>query len=353
MKRSAAWPLTLLVICSGCGSQAASPDAGTSGNDAAVGDTGAGADDSGTSPAMKMDGEASSEASSGSPSDSAIPEEAATEDGAPPDVNAPLLDGGELVQFVGFDQLTYFDPTQQVEATGTITFGVANSAAADGWVANLTRTGGESEVGTDGAEEIVSNRMFSFGTFTFRLSFATCTTSEDLVNGPFAYFNDGSLASDGLPINREVDIEVLCGEPWLINLTIWTEYQDDSHCKNQSRVIDTQTGTVYVYADDQSNGVQTGTESHPELMIPGWPQAGAFYELGWTWAADHLTYFLVNDDTELTLWDATDATRIPQASMYQHFNIWAPGESWATGNPEPPPASDSTLTLDWFRYDPL
>jgi hypothetical protein len=275
----------------------------------------------------------------------------ASVDGEPPDVSAPLADGGLLVQFVKSDQTVNFDSTQQTQSTGTVTFGVANTAASDDNVATLTRMGGQATIGTGGAEEIVSQRAFSFGTFSFRLSLATCASTEEVVNGPFAYFNDGSLAADGLVINREVDIEVLCGEPWLINLTIWTEYTDDQSFRNQSRVVDTKTGTLYVYADDQS-GNETGSENHPELLIPGWPQAGTFYEMGWTWTPTDLRYFLVVNGVEVTLWDATDATRIPQAPMEQHFNIWAPGQSWSTGDPADVPADDATLTLDWFRYDP-
>lgn len=273
-------------------------------------------------------------------------------DGGLPDVFAPVPDGGVFVQFVTSDETTYFDKSQEETSTGTITFGVPNKGASDDAVATLTRKGGETTLGTDGAEEIVSNRPFSFGTFRYRLSLATCAATEEVVNGPFAYFNDGSLAPDGLVVNREVDIEILCGEPWLINLTVWTEYTDDQHFKNQSRVVDTRTGKVYVYADDQL-GNQTGTENHPELLIPGWPQAGQFYEMGFTWAPDHLTYFMVDGGTEITLWEATDATRIPQAPMEQHFNIWAPGQHWSTGDTAAVPASATTLTLDWFRFDPL
>ncbi len=274
-----------------------------------------------------------------------------SDDGGLPGVLGPVEDGGVLVQFIDTDQSTYFDPSQQTMPTGTVTFGAPNAAAVDDNVASLTRKGGEAKIGTDGAEEIVSNRPFAFGTFRYRLSLAQCASTEEVVNGPFAYFNDGSLAPDGLVINREVDIEVLCGEPWLINLTIWTEYTDDQHFKNQSRVVDTRTGTVYVYADDQF-GNQTGTENHPELLIPGWPQAGTFYEMGFTWAPDHLTYFMLNGATTVTLWNATDTTRIPQAPMEQHFNIWAPGDHWSTGDAAAVPANAATLTLDWFRYDP-
>jgi hypothetical protein len=272
-------------------------------------------------------------------------------DGGLPDAFGPVPDGGVFVQFVKSDEAAYFDPAQEMMPTGTIAFGAPNTKASDDAVATLTRKGGEAALGTDGAEEIVSNRSFGFGTFRYRLSLATCASTEEVVNGPFAYFNDGSLAPDGLAVNREIDIEILCGEPWLINLTIWTEYTDDQHFKNQSRVIDTRTGKVLVFANDQFGNV-TSTEDHPELLIPSFPQAGEFYEMGFTWAPDHVTYFLVNGGSTLTLWEATDATRIPQAPMEQHFNIWAPGNHWSTGDTAAVPANATTLTLDWFRYDP-
>ena len=309
-----------------------------------------GATDASSRDAASSPPDAGSDGDAGAPADAGSPPPLS--DGGLPDAYGPVAEGGVFVQFITTDQTTYFDPAQQEMSTGTITFGVDNAAASDGKVATLTRTGGEASLGTGGAEEIVSNRTFSFGTFRYRLNLASCASTEEVVNGPFTYFNDGTKAADGLTINREVDIEILCGEPWLINLTIWTEYDDDTQCKNQSRVIDTQAGKIYVYADDQSNGDQTGTLDAPQLTLPGWPASGAFYELGFTWAPDHLAYFMNIGGSYVTLWDATDATRIPQAPMEQHFNIWAPGMSWSTGMTAPPPANDATLTLDWFRYDP-
>ena len=268
-----------------------------------------------------------------------------------PDPLGPVPDGGLLVQFVANDESVAFDPSQEEHATGSIAFGVSSAAASDGMVATLTRAGGQTPIGVSGAEEIVSRRQFSFGTFRYHAQLASCASTEEAVNGLFTYFNDGTTASDGLVVNREVDIEILCGEPWLINLTIWTEYTDDTHLKNQSRVVDTRTGTVTIYADDTS-GNQAGTESHPELALPGFPSNGTYYELGFTWAPDHLRYFVSNGGTYVTLWTATDATRIPQAPMEQHFNLWAPGQHWSTGDSAAVPAHDATLALDWFRYDP-
>ena len=227
-----------------------------------------------------------------------------------------------------------------------------DSSGVDGFVADLTRTGGQAALSPSGAEEIVSNRTFSFGTYRYRFSLAQCASTEEAVNGIFTYWNDGSLAPDGLVVNREVDLEVLCGEPWLINLTIWTEYTDGTHFRNQSRVVDTKAGKVYVYANDLS-GQEINVETHPELQIPGFPQAGGFYEMGFTWTSAHLRYFMQLNGRYVTLWDATDVTRLPQLPMEQHMNLWAPGIHWSNGNPAGPPAKDATLTLDWFRYDPL
>ena len=335
--------------CSASSAGGTGADASTSGDGAASGD--AGTADSGLD-AKSADALSGDSPSSGNGDGATTDGVSPSGDSGLPDPLGPVPDGGLFVQFVAADEQAAFDPAQEEKSTGTITFGAANAGASDSIVANLTRTGGQAAIGTGGAVEIVSNRSFSFGTFRFRLSLASCASTEDVVNGPFAYFNDGTKAADGLVINREVDIEVLCGEPWLINLTIWTEYTDDTHLKNQSRVVDTKAGKVYVYASDQE-GNETSTEDHPELLLPGWPASGAFYELGWTWATDHLRYFMNIGGAYVTLWDATDAARIPQAPMAQHFNIWAPGISWSTGKAAAPPAHDATLTLDWFRYDPL
>jgi hypothetical protein len=155
------------------------------------------------------------------------------------------------------------------------------------------------------------------------------------------------------PFERMRDLlgwsQILRGEPWLINLTVWTEFADDTHLKNTARTLDTRTGTLFVFADD-SNGNETGSESHPELMIPNWPAADTFYEMGFT---SSLSYYLVNQGTTLTLWTTTDAIRIPQLPMEQHFNVWAPGDHWSTGDKDGAPAKDATLSLDWFEYEPL
>jgi hypothetical protein len=331
---------------------AARDDGGAPPADASLQDSTAPGPDDGSTDDAPTDGLADSPGPSSQDASPIGPDDGGLPDGLP-DAYGPVPDGGVYVQFVQTDRTTYFDPSQEQTPTGTVTFGVASTGASDGKVATLTRTGGKATIGTGGAEEIVSNRSFSYGTYRFRASLASCASAEELVNGLFTYFNDGSKAADGVAVNREVDIEVLCGEPWLINLTIWTEYNDDTHCKNQSRVVDTKAGKILVYADDQSNGVLTGSEDHPELALPGWPQPGAFYELGWTWAPDHLRYFMNIGGNDVTLWDATDATRIPQAPMAQHFNLWAPGMHWSTGANAGPPAKDATLTLDWWRYDPL
>ena len=58
---------------------------------------------------------------------------------------------------------------------------------------------------------------------------------------------------------------------------------------------------------------------------------------------------LARGGADVTLWDATDATRIPQAPMVQHFNLWAPGIHWSSGQTAPPPAHDASFVCLLLR----
>ena len=81
--------------------------------------------DGGSASDAQPDSSASSQDSSSAPSC----------DGGLPDAYGPVPDGGVFCQFVQTDQTTYFDTSQQQAPTGSLTFGVSNSAASDGKVA--------------------------------------------------------------------------------------------------------------------------------------------------------------------------------------------------------------------------
>ena len=107
------------------------------------------------------------------------------------------------------------------------------------------------------------------------------------MNGLFTYFNDGEdHDGDGLVDNDEIDLEILCAQPSFLNMTSWTEYTDDHHMRKKSRIVDLDTGTVYVgktdgYGKDVRDPLNGKVD--PALAHPGWYHEGSYYEMGWDW----------------------------------------------------------------------
>jgi beta-glucanase (GH16 family) len=236
---------------------------------------------------------------------------------------------------------------------GSYSFGVANASAADNNVAELVFKGNASlgpsdKLSPDFATEIGTNdATFRYGTYRARVQLARCSSSEELVNGIFTYFNDGNdHDGDGLVDNSEIDIEILCSDPSIISLTIWSEYTSDTAKKCVSRVIHTQTGAY----EDTTNDQDSGHGSKPEFKLTGFPDPNAFYEMGFEWHADHIRYFIVVDGVELTLWIYTYAEYIPTLPAAFLFNVWHSTDWWSSRGTADYPASDATMRVDWFRY---
>ena len=80
------------------------------------------------------------------------------------------------------------------------------------------------------------------------------------------------------------------------------------------------------------------------------PEPGTFYEMGFAWQPDRLRFFMVFDSEEVTLWDFTDATLIPQNPAQFLFNVWHAPTHWFEGGAADYPASDAVMRVDWFRY---
>jgi beta-glucanase (GH16 family) len=236
---------------------------------------------------------------------------------------------------------------------GSTAFGITNASAGDNNVAELTFKGnaalGPSDKLTpDFATEIGTNdATFGFGTYRTRVQLARCASSEELVNGIFTYFNDGKdHDGDGLIDNSEIDIEILCSDPSIISLTIWSEYTSDTAKRGVTRVIHTQTGAYEDTTDDQDSG----HGSKPEFKLAGFPDPNAFYEMGFEWHADHIRYFIVVNGAELTLWTYTYAQYIPTLPAAFLFNVWHSTDWWSSRGTADYPASDATMRVDWFRY---
>jgi len=239
---------------------------------------------------------------------------------------------------------------------GTVTFGAAHGSAEDGNVVEL-RFHGDPALGPDdglspaNATEIGTNlEDFWYGEYRTRVQLAACAENEELVNGIFTYFNDGSdHDDDGLTDNSEIDIEILCSDPSIVSLTIWTEYDSDAQGENVhvSRAIDTATGD---YWDTLNYTIDLGSGNDAGLLLDGFPEAGAFYEMGFDWEPDSVRYFLVFGGEEITLWTWEDPAYIPSLPAPFLFNVWHSSDWWNGASEADYPANDAVMRVDWLHY---
>jgi beta-glucanase (GH16 family) len=254
------------------------------------------------------------------------------------------------VDFTTADKSRFYS---RADNGGSATFGAANANAADNAVAELifkgsAALGPSDKLSPDFATEIGTNQAFGYGTFRTRVQLAKCASSEELVNGVFTYFNDGKdHDGDGLIDNSEIDIEILCSDPSIISLTIWSEYTSDTAKQGVSRVIHTKTGT---YEDSLNDSTSIGSGTLPAFKLAGFPDPSAFYEMGFEWHASSLRYFIVVGGNEITLWTYTDAKYIPSLPAAFLFNVWHSNDWWNSQGTADYPASDAVMRVDWFRY---
>jgi hypothetical protein len=292
--------------------------------------------------------------------------------GAPPDLGggpgggAP--DGGSAIsgdttpaapptwstQFVAAD-VALFDP--KTSAANQVQFGAADAMASDRWAGTLlfpgsTTLGPNDHAGPDFATEIESKMAtFRYGMYRLRVRLAACAPTEEVVSGLFTYFNDGvDHDADGIIDNSEIDIEVLCGTPNILSLTVWTEYTSDTLFKKWTRAVDLSTGEVFESTAANQFGVASkGID--PQLAHPSFRGSDEYYEMGFEWEPAYIRYFIVIDGSEVTLWRFTDKTLIPTLPGRWLFNLWHSNQHWyGPGGAANYPAKDATLSLDWARY---
>jgi hypothetical protein len=244
-----------------------------------------------------------------------------------------------------------------IRGGGSIDLGIADDRAEDGMLGVLTLPGnagfGPSDhVGPAFASELESNDTIGYGTFKVRVEPARCDTSEDAVTGIFTYAYGGDVNENGLTDNREIDIEMLCGNPYIIWLSIWTDYEEGGQFVKTTRSVDLRTGEYQQTPDDgHSQYDLSGVLGVIEGAIdPEFPVEGAFYEMGFEWTAGRVRYFIVLDGEEVTLWDYSEAEYIPSAPASFMLNVWHPDTHWWTNTAADYPANDADVRVDWFRY---
>jgi hypothetical protein len=182
------------------------------------------------------------------------------------------------------------------------------------------------------------------------LQLASCAPSEEVVNGIFVYDYGGDSNENGITDNSEIDIEILCGEPHIIYLTSWTDYDDDGSFRKWSRAVDTRTGEYRESVTSGTYGLGPVLGVIEQARQPGFPRVDELYELGFDWQPDSIRFFIVLDGAEVTLWDFTDASLIPQQPARFMLNVWHPRSHWWAGGAAGYPANDATMRVDWFRY---
>ena len=254
-----------------------------------------------------------------------------------------------------------------LDGQGTITSNVADSAAADGKVVELTAGPGLPSGPTAGPN-IRSNALYGYGTYEARLKTADCSSQPNtgLINGFFTYFNDGTDQNgNGLVDNSEIDFEWLCAEPNVIWISMWTDYQEAPEAfRRVYRIVDLASGTIRetCYSTTWSctqSMTGSATEAQPAAVtpIPGYNSATAYYTYGFTWLADRLTWYVLHPSTgqKIILWDYRGpAARFTQRPAYFYLNLWH-SQNWAPpGMPGAiePPSSPRHLRVDVARYNP-
>ena len=235
-------------------------------------------------------------------------------------------------------------------------FGVSLVGANDSSTAELRFPGHTNDpasvkVGPKYRAQIGSTRSFGFGTYRTRLQFGACRPNEDVVSAALGYFRDETDANqNGLIDDEEIDIQVLCGTPRRLYLTVFTDYDSDTQFRKLARAIDFTSGAIYdTLAPDRDAFMLV--DNVPAWVRPELFAENAFYVLGFEWHAQSLRFFIQLDGVEQTLWTLDDAARIPQRPIAFLYNLWHTDAHWYPDSSAAAfPAADVLMHVDWFEF---
>jgi hypothetical protein len=260
----------------------------------------------------------------------------------------------------------------QPRPRNTITV-VPDAAQANDGVLEM-RLGARPGVGPGNGAQIVSTSDFLYGTFTSRLKTADCSAQPNagVVTGFFTFFNDGTDTADDfntLPDNSEIDMEWLCAAPHEIYLTMWTDFDEATSAQRRVlRYIDLRAGTIRRQCYFEEFGFSnceplTPPESQPPTIPPisNYAPHLNYYTYGFTWAPDHVRWWIEVDGQQITLWDYREdpahtsldrRNRIPDIAAKYLTNIWHTtsflplGRNQAKQKPRVP----ISQFIDWTAY---
>jgi beta-glucanase (GH16 family) len=257
------------------------------------------------------------------------PADAAPTHVVPPDAAGPRVAGASVVEH----WRGYSGPFHKTHDANRIVV-VPNRGAKDGKALKLqldARPGPGPRQGV----EIASNTLdYRYGTFGTRMKTANCTGQDHVgvVTGLTTYSPDQTdTNADGRADNHEIDIEFLCGQPEVIWMSLWTDYDERTDTPGKiSRAIDLRTGQViyncYLLTWLGACEPLLAGENQPTAVraVPRFNSATQFHSYSFDWQPDRVRFYLtIAKGKKITLWDYRGpSSRIPQKPSLFLQNVW-------------------------------
>ena len=217
--------------------------------------------------------------------------------------------------------------------------------------------------------EIGTKKRTHFGTYSARIRVPDVKEVQPNIGSVVGYFTYRMDSEFGL---SEIDFEWLIADPRLIYIGTWTGYNDPG-LNRIGRIVNLATGEVWntIYRSPSVNGNRdqpfTGLQNQPESVpaIEGYDASKRFYEYGFDWQPDRLTWWVINPDTneKIVLWDyqgkdvfpgVPASTGVPVSPTTYLLNFWHTNNWPVDTNPKSveAPKYPYTLEVDWMKYVP-
>nr|WP_269809444.1 glycoside hydrolase family 16 protein [Kineosporia rhizophila] len=220
------------------------------------------------------------------------------------------------------------------------------------------------EAGPMGGVGFETTKAYKYGTFGSRMKTADCTGQKNapgVITAAFTYSRDhADTNGNGVTDNNEIDFEILCSQPDVVWMTIWTDYSETSNnLRSISRVVNVRTGEVlyncYITAYGKGCEKPLPGENLPARTtpIPGFDASKQFRTYKFDWSADRVVFYTFdNQNRKVVLWDYRGPSdRIPQSPSLFMQNVWH-SANWApfgsTAKPTRPTVANTALIDSTF-----
>lgn len=197
---------------------------------------------------------------------------------------------------------------------------------------------------------IQSKKRYFQGHFSAIMKTADCSPQPNagLNTGYFVFFNNQSDTNqNGLIDNSEIDFEFLCGDPSLVYISIYTDFEDRRVQYKTYRLVNIRTGTVVTsYRVENTTWTRIPT-TDTFTPIPNFDPGLKFYEYGFDWLPTGVNFWmrdLDDPDTVLELWNYTAPAGIVLPSSPAYYLATLRQTTWA-------PPTNPTAT-EWPTFDP-